>query len=132
MTKDRQIAFIREKCIEANPDIENPELRKGFLCLVSDKRTSTGERYITSYDVAIHDDSLEPLQAFRPIRLADVLLAIPNQYGQKLSTGYISGDRINVSLEADTLDVVAYWNLRKDDLTEQSDECINFLYELLK
>lgn len=53
------------------------------------------------------------------IRLADVLLAINES--KKRPYGY------DVLME-----IVAYWNLRKDDLSEQSVECVAFLAGLLK
>ena len=66
----------------------------------------------------------------RPIHLADVLLAIDKK-----------GDEHHLTSEGqfalyDPEDGNMYlskvwWNLRKDDLTEQSDECITFLADLL-
>jgi hypothetical protein len=58
----------------------------------------------------------------RPIRLADVLLAIGSKYavdgaGEIYRSGYLTGDSV--------------WNLRADDLEQQSEETISFLYELL-
>lgn len=64
-----------------------------------------------------------------PIRLADVLLAIQattttkgttlvNSYGIFMDTHF-------------NMDMNAGWNLRQDDLTLQSDECIKFLADLL-
>jgi hypothetical protein len=54
----------------------------------------------------------------RPIRLADVLLAVHEIHG---------------SFKYD-IDMVerSGWSLRADDLEKQSEETINFLYELLK
>lgn len=66
----------------------------------------------------------------REIRLADVLLAIPHLKprdhrnivrGQAESAG-------NVGF----MTVICEWNLRADDLREQSPETIEFLHSLLK
>lgn len=119
------IEFIREKCIEANPEIVEPAMRKGMLCLVSDH----GERYVTSYDVAVAKSTVgdyEILQVLpRPIRLADVLLAIEKvkdqtQHGKCvmiLCNGWGEKER---------------WDLRQDNLNDQDEPTIRFIYELLK
>lgn len=60
----------------------------------------------------------------QPIRLADVLLAIPK---------YLAIGNTGQFMDASDVlpDEPIYWNLRKDNLTEQGDECITFLAELL-
>lgn len=56
--------------------------------------------------------------------LSDVLLAI--------ESGPCNEDNATLDGWRKTLHhTVVNWNLRKDDLTEQSDECISFLAELL-
>jgi hypothetical protein len=59
------------------------------------------------------------------IRLADVLLAMHERN---------RGDDIYVHMNGAIIQFQGaseVWNLRKDDLTEQSDECIKFLSDLL-
>jgi hypothetical protein len=55
--------------------------------------------------------------------LADVLLAIEKMLIDENSGIWGKTDRQN--------SVVSHWNLRKDDLNEQSEETIDFLAELL-
>jgi hypothetical protein len=62
----------------------------------------------------------------RPIRLADVLLAI-GKVGLK---AHINQDGYFPTKSGNTT-TLNYWNLRTDDLTQQSDECIDFLYMIL-
>ena len=86
----KKLAAIQQKCVEANPEIEN-------------KRWGTE----------------------RPIRLADVLLAVQKQeYGGSPEFRYTCEKLTSGAWHV-------HWNLRKDDLTEQSEECISFLYDLL-
>lgn len=108
MTTQQQIDFIRQKCIEANPEINSGQ----FLQEWSIEEINTNPR------VAV----------VRPIRLADVLLAI----GKKTTHdfGYYCCD--NGVIAQTGSGAKANWNLRKDDLTEQSDECIIFLADLLQ
>jgi hypothetical protein len=131
MTKDDQINFIREKCIEANRDIV--ELKVGCevdrgadiekikeyvvgyfgttIALVRDhKALGTFLPFEVSKDLASSWTILG-----RPIRLADVLLAF-----------------CEIDKESDYIEIVRTWNLRADDLREQSEEKIKFLYNLLQ
>lgn len=64
----------------------------------------------------------------RPIRLADVLLAISGRTGYNGKCWMLEQDGLYVF---ERLKRIA-WNLRNDDLTQQSEETISFLYELLK
>lgn len=98
MNKDEQIALIRAKCIEANPEIE--ELVGGD----GDPFGNGG-----------------PIIQDRPIRLTDVLLAIrQNERYDDIQVAKLVG-----------IVGLPLWNLRADDLTLQSDECITFLADLL-
>lgn len=64
----------------------------------------------------------------RPIRLADVLLAI----GRRSDTWNISGDGyFNILDVAQNWQRKASWNLRADSLSDQEPEIIDFIYELL-
>lgn len=61
-------------------------------------------------------------QGVRPVRLADVLLAI--------NTKSSLPDNVNIDRNGG-VDTTCQWNLRADNLTEQSDECLEFLAALL-
>lgn len=102
MNREEYLALIRQKCVEANPELD------------------------TVYDLP------------RPIRLADVLCALrPLQGSLAIDKdglfviptipqlgGWVPATTINAAHP--------FWNIYRDDLTEQSDECIAFLYSLLK
>lgn len=110
-TKEEMLADIRAACIKANPEITNaiPVRRGGKIEDFKD----------------------------REIRLVDVLLAI-------LAAN--AANRTNVVLESGGLIKQMEWsddnrhvyqagadyNLRADDITRQSDECILFIWTLLK
>lgn len=103
------IAFIRQKCIAANPNLAEGDT------------------------ITLHlDGTILQATVTHGIRLADVLLVIDHnednpptltaegqfcQYDPKTGVMHLSGK---------------YWDLRKDDLTQQSPECIAFIYNLLK
>lgn len=56
----------------------------------------------------------------RPIRLADVILAVHIRNGVEEVTTFRDKDFYN-----------SRWNLRQDDLSQQSPQCIEFLHSLL-
>lgn len=120
--REKQIEAIRQKCIEANPEIETQRCGNcgyemdGGYCRELD---SEGEG----------QPHCPGPSELRPIRLADVLLAIKNKSILVDITGNFWEWR---SMNEAPRSFAATWNLRKDDLTEQSDECITFLAELLK
>jgi hypothetical protein len=122
---NKNLHFIREKCIAANPEIV--ELK--FGCEF--ENVKTGARFIIPTN-GYPNDNHKILG--RPIRLADVLLAIENAngnielatYGEPLHIGHYEKP------EREGYYSKAYWNLRADDLEKQSEETISFLYELLK
>ena len=73
----------------------------------------------------MHCSEWEDNQDDSPIRLADVLLAIMEVDVEKaFPTENYPATKIIAM-------IVGRWNLRKDDLTEQSDECVAFLAQLL-
>lgn len=63
----------------------------------------------------------------RPIRLADVLMAIDKKYRYD---GYVYIDMMGKFLEKEDGKILAYWNL-KETLDNQSDPTKKFLTELL-
>lgn len=88
-----QIEIVREACVKANPAI-----------LLGEDEAHQGPYY-------------------RPIRLADVLLAMKLQEDREFAyqVKLIVGGAYNTM-----------WNLRKDDLPQQTPETLAFLADLLK
>ena len=108
MTRQEQLDLVRAACIEANPS--DPTLR--------DQNSGQGLQIKRAHG--------------RPVRLADVLLAIERSDHDELYSVGEGGWFYQDTLQGDgyaNMDVL--WNLRKDDLTEQSDECVSFLAQLL-
>lgn len=126
--KDQQLQLIREKCIEANPEIV--ELKFGCVVKYSSKINMTCFHYgvdtseygngnvgwyFIKEDGGRYFDSMPNFPIIgRPIRLSDVLLAMK----AKIYHSFVDMDGI-------------IWNLKQDDLTLQSPECIEFIYSLL-
>lgn len=107
--REKHLEVIRAACIKANPEIE--------------KR----ERVLAEFGAGY----------FHPIRLADVLLAIGGEKGQ--TKGLVVNtlgqmtvmELIEGGLAVRSLpDIIVEWNLRRDDLTQQSDECVAFVASL--
>jgi hypothetical protein len=103
-----KLETIREKCIEANPEIHR----------VFDNWASTHDRDEEQFT---HEE--------RPIRLADVLLAMEGE-------PYFIGTDGCWQRWDDNLGLISCamqnsWNLHEDDLTKQSPETVDFLYALL-
>lgn len=99
-----KLNLIREKCIAANPEIG--ELKK-FVC-----------------ENCGGNDEVH----YRPIHLADVLLAIAERIG------FATVKELGINSFGEFFfsdNIKERWNLRTD-LENQSEETINFLYELLK
>lgn len=106
MTRNEQLDAIRTACIKANPEIvEQKEIHVSPL---------TGKHM--KYD--------------RPVRLADVLLAIDRTRCQ-IRALIQSPDTLTIEKVGYGRSIIFDWNLRQDDLNEQSDECIAFLANLL-
>lgn len=169
MTKDEQINFIREKCIEANPEIV--ELKFGceveipyameewwsgpFIVFgetwVCNKHKRFREECMAEEDGCTGEDGVMVISGDeeawteiklkatelktilgRPIRLADVLLAIDHETDEGIA---ITRQGRFLQLEDSgwrtQLNGLHGWNLRNDNLTEQSDETVDFIYQLL-
>lgn len=147
---ENNIKKIREACIAANPSIKDLEVgsiafspvTKGkemvyIGCYPDVSEWGNGEymykfAYYTKggYE-AMNLDGIEIIG--RPIRLADVLLAINSStptdtaYAITESGGFLQiGDSSSIWERLDF-----HWNLLKDDLTLQSPETISFIAELL-
>ena len=140
------LELIRQKCIETNPEIM--ELK--FGCEVqyrnSEERvTAIGKEYQnpelpgclfvpvgypkgTDEFKARGNPEIRTLHILgRPIRLADVLLAMQAQAEKDLANRQIPLPRPALFGK-----VANQWNLKADDLSKQSEETINFIAELLK
>ena len=100
--KEQHLQTIREACIETIEDMKLEQIGK--------------ENFRREF-----------VARYRPIRLADVLLALETKSKQDPLNEYQSlHDRHGVTA------TLRLWNLRKDNLTEQSDGCLEFLAQLLK
>lgn len=110
MTQDDRLNLIRTRCIEA---IEGIEMGK-------DPENAAAERLTVRY--------------YRPIRLVDLLLAFDMDFGKDVRGYRNLGDSIakHAVVEGILSNILKLWNLRADDLREQSNETVNFIYELLK
>jgi hypothetical protein len=105
MIQSDKLNFIREKCIATN---------KEKFC---GRARCSGEKCLNA-----------------TIRLADVLLAMEQSRKRDGSEWLVmfTGEFRYVNVLHHSLERHPKWNLRADDLREQSEETINFLYELLK
>lgn len=138
--RTQNIALIRDAAIKANPSIV--ELKEGcrvvsgksILRLITYELYGGGHRGFyfneTSGDHGDYSGGLIFDKVLgRTIRLADILLAMgASKQGLRevyqlnpvsLSLGRIGGGRF------------VTWNLREDNLESQSDECLQFLADLL-
>jgi hypothetical protein len=136
--KDK-INVIREKCIAANPKIDLLD----FGCRVTFKIENVtyhallvdrvGRDWLVSTALGVKqipDGTLTFLG--RPIRFADILLAIESTSNKTIVLDTRARMRgINEAI-SNGFHSAPQWNLRADDLEQQSEETINFLYELLQ
>lgn len=167
MTHQDKIAFIRQKAIEANPEIV--ELKFGCEVVLDKNKKSIAlseDLQGRMHFFSIHHPVSE-LQAIglelikngeikiigRPVRLADVLLAIGNHQDKWRETNWFtwvfpvaqelgkSGEWANFcgyshdkgwALLTNKDKCPVGWNLRADDLEDQSEDTIEFIYSLLK
>lgn len=142
MTTQEQIQFIRQKAIEANPEILKLEFGCAFR--LHNKKFYVA-RYLEDVETLVDENNihwtltqLKQLQFAeiigRDIRLADVLFTIEK-----------TGKDIEVSLYQNTCHIGRYsegkkegyysyclYDLLKDRLEDQSPETIEFIYNLLK
>lgn len=119
-----QIKTIREKCIDVNPEIENDDIKLSELW---DAISEAGHKEVFQNLSKNHWLFAHNKVFSRPIRLADVLLAIQHKnFKEKPDFWYK-----NV-FPLVTPHYECAWINIKDDLTLQSQETIQFIYELLK
>lgn len=150
--------IIRAACIVANPEIASDtrgykqeqldEAYREYLVICKQVADEDAPQSRTWALPAMAFKRVKKLSAAlaifqdRPIRLADVLLAIENTRDKNLKKWYAvstSGLFLENKVEKITPRIYAHpmistlrsWNLRKDSLEEQSEETITFLAELL-
>lgn len=110
--REEYLKVIRDACLKANPEIE---VRNSSMML---KGTFTG--------LINHRDT--------KIRVADVLLALESIKSREHTYWIDCGGQFasrKFSEEHESW-LHVFWNLRADNLNEQSDECVAFIAELLK
>lgn len=135
---------IRESCIEANPGIM--ELKFGCQILFEDKiytiaresSRGTFQAWYNDYTYAEFKISVEDSKQIlgRPIRLADVLLALEDNVKESttfFAAFYNKKFLLCFRLFMPNPDLVheTEWNLKDDNLEHQSEETINFIASLL-
>lgn len=126
---------VREAVIKAMPEVL--ELKFGCEILVETSRAGIQKTTITNFMSAggfmtlnfgpILEGKITEILG-RPIRLADVLLAIEHQ----INNISLNGPIFDRAAEIPMADILNRWNLRKDSLEDQSEETIEFLYPILK
>lgn len=136
------LQLIKEKVIATQPEI----MKLKFGCRIVNKYrvdksvsffvSKAGDLYRTFHEDFGYEDcaasNFEEILG-RPIRLADVLLAIKNK------TGYDDGVLVGCGGDFFLLEGDDYlprpkiiWDLKKDNLEEQSEETLRFFAEILK
>lgn len=122
-----KIKEIRQACIKANPEILS-EKCCGH-CLGTGNAEAFGEEgECAECDLGIITDKSSKILG-RPIRLADVLIPLARKLGAHRPTINYTIDKIIFNGGAPWN---PSWNLLKDSLSDQSEETVNFIYELLK
>lgn len=110
--RDQKLAAILAKCVEANPEIVTPASMYCTCGVVLQREYEENRGQGNDWCPKCTGKMIQRPKRSRPIRLADVLLAVEE-------------------LTLDRLELLAFWNLRDDDLTHQPDDCIDFLFSLL-
>lgn len=139
MTTQQKIAFIREACIKANPEIVELKIGSHVLwgehglggCIL--QRNYAGNYLIRvegmGTTTTIKERQITKIIG-RPVRLADVLLASKGMIHDIENDGeYMRTFELH---EDGSHDLQIFWNLRKDSLEDQSEDTIEFIYSLLK
>lgn len=144
---ETKLQHIREKCIEANPSIKDLVFGCKVVHESSDDMIYTvissfkPTMQVQQYEIHREREQAEIITQFymdnhmsiigREIRLADVLLAIPKRDLIVEVSAYFfyfgyKGKGLNRN------GGLVDWNLKQDNLELQSEECIEFIYNLLK
>jgi len=105
MTRQEALNKIREACVKANPEIVVYDCGSPCHCHTRNERE---------------------------IRLADVLLAIDGENELNPISVTSEGQFFQYDPEEGAIQLSRkYWTLRKDSLTDQSDECLEFLASII-
>lgn len=112
-----KLETIRQKCIEAHPNDDRDNAHwVGYSTKDTDKKTPMFDEF--------------------PYTLADVLLTLGCHQNKNTSGRTILIDSNSGLFVEEMRDYnkshQTHWNFLKDSLTDQSEETIDFLYELLK
>lgn len=146
MTTQEKIQKIREECIKCNPEIV--ELKFGCKVILKDScpfvnRLIMGDSHYLGkygYEMAYewgdkgkysscHENSDDIKEIIgRDIRLADVLYMISEKYKFQSKPQCIA---FNGSFYDNGI-LLATYNLLDDNLEHQSEECIDFIYNLIE
>lgn len=142
MTTQEQIEFIRQKCIEANPEIMELKFGCGVKWRDEEFTFISGGMagQYTLFNKRCHAVFASPSECEilgRDIRLADVLLAISknkkNWHSQEWGVvGVELAEGGHYAHFSSNECGYAEWDLLTDDLTLQSPETIEFIFNLLK
>lgn len=141
MTK---LETIRAACIKANPEIVELKFGcevsyEGWECILLDVPRQNPAMWVLAQSKTLPDEETDGEVYIpdceiigRPIRLADVLLAI----GKDEKDIYFKNSDTTIPkwkiIHSDITGSSIGWNLLKDDLTLQSDETIDFLSTLIE
>lgn len=128
------VQIVRGACIKANPE-------KDFVIWACEGCQTVYGEYVNGcpkcWDTGLHlGQNLKKYQNRSvtarecPIRLADVLLALA--FTTKAGNIAISRQGFFFDFTKPNDLMFSEWNLRKDDLLEQSPDCLEFLANLLK
>lgn len=128
LTTSQKLQALTEVIVKAVPSIKEERYREGCQkgSTVCGKRSEKGTFYCNVCARWGGEDRYELV--FRDIRLADVLLALELKFKKN---EYIRKFRPLLGPTDQEKEAKTRWNLRKDSLTEQSDETIDFLHSLL-
>jgi len=149
--RQKNLETIRAACIKANPEIVELKFgcrfkfpRGSYGTLLCDKEWKRAKFLVALPQLPPHYDELrwddmEDVEIIgRPIRLADVLLAMETAKGShhvavRNDGGILvrEGNGITSNWSLQWRNPFPVWNLRADNLEEQSDECVAFLAGLL-
>lgn len=147
MNKDKKIQAIRKACILVNPKASaghNFEVGYGRCSFCDEPRILRDRRVLRTVVDEKTGGSISEAEEknidqtdfpcsknlFRPIRLADVLLAI-GKTGKSCAIDD-TGSFCESDFGGFVPNYTKQWNLRKDSLEEQSKNCISFIHELIQ
>lgn len=142
MTRQENIEKIRAACIAANPEIAEREKRSHLKGVLDAIRVTSQPIYGHTDPNSVEDCWLEifeneELLFGRPIRLADVLLAIEanwkvaGEYAIDCDGSFMQHFDAKGFTEEHWRCRKESWGLRADDLTQQSDETLAFITSLV-